>query len=382
VRRKLRILASLAVGALFVYLFAKRLDWLEVWVDVRKAQWGDLSLAGALIVGTYAVRSLRWRTLLGSMARPSFMALMRATVIGFTAMFLMGRAAEMIVRPAALSVKERIPPSSSYATVLIERVFDMVMVVLFFAGNLAFFVLTREDSESAHLYSVIRITGLSLLVVSAAGIYGLSVFRSRRAGVLRYIERKLARLPQTISRGLMGLLRQISEGLGVLHDARGLAIIVSYTVLMWMMVVAAYVLVIRAFAISPEEVPVTGAVFVMGLSMLGSVVPTPGASTGPFHAATAASLVFLGVERNKAASAAILLHLVVFLPAMVFGLFYLVKDGLSLARLMHLGDHPTTLGLVATHDEPRQEPEADQPLPGVGLSPDLAAGPVAEKRTA
>jgi hypothetical protein len=65
------------------------------------------------------------------MARPPLSALFRATMIGFTALFFVGRAAEMIVRPAALSVKEKVHPSASYATVMIERVFDMVMVVVF-----------------------------------------------------------------------------------------------------------------------------------------------------------------------------------------------------------------------------------------------------------
>jgi uncharacterized protein (TIRG00374 family) len=406
-KRNLRILAGLAVGALFVYLFANKLDWSEVWVDLGKAEWGRLSLAGALIVGTYVIRSLRWRTLLPAPTRPSFMALMRATVVGFTALFLMGRAAEMIVRPAALSMKERISPSTSYATVLIERVFDMVMVVIFFAANLAFFEFTRRDSESTHTFGVIRITGISLLLVSGAGIYGLSVFRSRRAAVLSYVERKCARLPGALSNGITGLLRQISEGLAVLHNARGLAVVVSYTVLLWLLVVGAYLLVIRAFAVPPEQIPVTGAVFVMGLSMLGSVVPTPGASTGPFHAATAASLVFLGVERNKAASAAILLHLVIFMPAIMFGVFYLLKDGISLARLMHVGEQPTSLGLTpgglvssglaagsaesggflarAPLSSPRQqqlEAAADRGGHESGFSSELAPEPIAESKTA
>jgi len=72
--------------------------------------------------------------------------------------------------------------------------------------------------------------------------------------------------------------------------------------------------------------------------MLGSVVPTPGGATGPFHTATSTALAFLGVEHNKAASIAIILHLVIFTPATVFGLYYLAKEGLSLDRLRRLGE--------------------------------------------
>ncbi len=335
---RVRTILSLVVGALFVYWFAHKLNWADVWIEVRKANWGQLGLALALLVGTYFVRVLRWRELLRPMARPSLCALFRATMIGFTALFFVGRAAEMIVRPAALSVKERVHPSASYATVMIERVFDMVMVVVFFAVNLIFFEYVARDADATRLFGWIKLTGVLLLVAAAAGIYGLSAFRRGRNSALTYLERKLKWLPTNAHAGAMSLLRHISEGLSVLHDARGLTVTLSYTVLLWLMVALAHLLVVRAFGIPYVDVPFTGAVFVMGVSMLGSVVPTPGGATGPFHTATAAALAFLGVEHNKAASVAIILHLVIFTPATVFGMYYLAKEGLSLDRLRRIGE--------------------------------------------
>lgn len=326
------------MGALFVYWFAHKLNWIDVWIEVRKANWAQLGLALCLLVGTYFVRVLRWRELLNPMARPSLSALFRATMIGFTALFFAGRAAEMIVRPGALSVKERVHPSASYATVMIERVFDMVMVVAFFAINLIFFEYIARDADAMRVFGWIKVTGVLMLFVAAAGIYGLSAFRRKRRGALTYLETKLVWLPKRAHAGVMSLLRHISEGLAVLHDARGLSITVSYTVLIWLMVSVAHLLVVRAFGIPYSDVPFTGAVFVMGLSMLGSVVPTPGGATGPFHTATATALAFLGVDHNKAASVAIILHLVIFTPATVFGMYYLVKEGLSLDRLRRMGD--------------------------------------------
>ncbi|MEK6322139.1 MAG: lysylphosphatidylglycerol synthase transmembrane domain-containing protein [Acidobacteriota bacterium] len=336
--RRVKTILSLLVGALFVYWFVHKLNWLEVWIEVRKTNSAQLGLALALLVGTYFVRVLRWRELLEPMARPSLSALFRATMIGFTTLFFAGRAAEMIVRPAALSVKEPVHPSASYATVMIERVFDMVMVVVFFAVNLVFFEYIARDADAMRVFGWIKVTGIVLLIMAAAGIYGLSAFRRRRNGALTYLEAKLAWLPKSASAAVMSLLRHISEGLAVLHDVRGLTVTVSYTVLLWLMVAVAHLLVVRAFGIPYQDVPFTGAVFVMGLSMLGSVVPTPGGATGPFHTATAAGLAFLGVEQNKAASVAIILHLLIFTPATVFGMYYLAKEGLSLGRLRRIGE--------------------------------------------
>jgi len=335
---RVRTILSLLVGALFVYWFAYKLNWMEVWIEVRKANWGQLGLALALLVGTYIVRVLRWRELLKPMAQPPLSSLFRATMIGFTALFFVGRAAEMIVRPAALSVKERVHPSASYATVMIERVFDMVMVVVFFAVNLVFFEYIARDADATRLFGWIKVTGVLLLFVAAAGIYGLSAFRRGRNGALTYLEKKLGWLPKRAHSATMSLLTHISEGLAVLHDVRGLTVTVSYTVLLWLMVAVAHLLVVRAFGIPYADVPFTSAVFVMGLSMAGSVVPTPGGATGPFHTAAAAALAFLGVAQSKAASVAIILHLVLFTPATFFGMYYLVKEGLSLDRLRRIGE--------------------------------------------
>ena len=363
VRRNFKTVASLVVGGLFVYWFAHKLDWAEVWTEVRTANWALLGLAVGLFIGTYCIRVLRWRALLEPMASASLAALFRATVVGFSALFVMGRAGELIVRPAMLSAKERIHPSASYATVMIERVFDMVAVVFFFAVNLVFFEYIPADAEAMRLFGWIKLTGVLLLLTSIVGVWGLSVFRKRRAGVLDYLEKRLGRLPRPLLRAVMSLLRHISEGLAVLHDAKSLAITVSYTIVLWLMVSVAHLLVVRAFGIPYVDVPFTGAVFVMGLSMVGSVVPTPGGATGPFHTAAAAALTFLGIASTKAASVAIILHLVVFGPATLFGLYYVLKEGLSLNRLRNIG---------------QQDAESDQPRDGKSRPEEVQTAVVAD----
>ena len=355
---RLKTIASFLVGAIFVYWFAYSLDWREVWKEVGAANWAQLALAVSLFIGTYFVRVLRWRALLAPMAYASLSSLFRATVVGFSALFLMGRAGELIIRPAMLSAKERIHPSASYATVMIERVFDMVMVVFFFAVNLVFFEYIPRDAEAMHMFGWIKVIGGMLLVAAVAGIYGLSLFRRRSDGVLDYLARRLAPLPEPLSRAVLSLLRHISQGLAVLHDAKSLAVTLSFTMLLWLMVALAHLLVVRAFGIPYVYIPFTGAVFVMGFSMLGSVIPTPGGATGPFHTATAAALIFLGVSKSKAASVAIVLHFVIFAPATLFGLYYVLKEGLSLGRLLRIGEQQAEESakidnLPETEEQPR-----------------------------
>jgi len=74
----------------------------------------------------------------------------------------------------------------------------------------------------------------------------------------------------------------------------------------------------------------------LGWSMAGSVVPTPGGAAGAFHAATAAGFLFLGVERDTAAAISIIMHIIDFGPALLFGFFYFIRGDLNLTKLRSL----------------------------------------------
>jgi len=135
---------------------------------------------------------------------------------------------ELEINPRMLLFGEDIGPKGGVHAVTlglqdkygIERVFDMVMVVVFFAVNLVFFEYIARDADASRLFGWIKVTGVFLLFVAAAGIYGLSAFRRGRNGALTYLEKKLSWLPKRAHAATISLLRHISEGLAVLHDAR------------------------------------------------------------------------------------------------------------------------------------------------------------------
>ena len=77
-KARLRNILSLLIGGLFVYWFAHKLNWQEVWLEVRDANWAQLALALGLFIGTYFVRVLRWQTLISPLAKTSLRALFRA----------------------------------------------------------------------------------------------------------------------------------------------------------------------------------------------------------------------------------------------------------------------------------------------------------------
>jgi uncharacterized protein (TIRG00374 family) len=256
--------------------------------------------------------------------------LFAATTIGFSGIFLAGRAGEF-VRPVVLSMRDpRVRPSASLVTILVERIYDMTAVALMFAVNLLWF---RPQFVLEVSFDRVRLAGVIMLSIVILGIVFLTWFRKRSSLVIDFCERLFARwrfVPHKISQFILGILEQLAQALRVLVDFRELAETISWTALIWLSIASANLLVMRAFHL---QVGPTETIFVLGWSLVGSLVPTPGGAAGAFHAATAVGLLFLGVKKEMAAALSIVLHLVDFGPALLFGIFYLIRGDLSVAKL-------------------------------------------------
>jgi uncharacterized membrane protein YbhN (UPF0104 family) len=132
----------------------------------------------------------------------------------------------------------------------------------------------------------------------------------------------------------VGLLGQLGQTLRVVAGGRALLATAGLTVALWGAITFANMLVLRAFGLG---VGASETVFVLGWSLVGSVVPTPGAGAGTFHAATAFGLThYLGHPAGQVQPAVIILHLVVFGSPLLFGLYYFLRSGFSVARLREL----------------------------------------------
>jgi len=329
VRNSLKFIISLLIGAAFFYWFAHSLDWREVWQQNKEADLLLLFAATLVTISTYVIRSLRWKSFLAPIRETRFNNLFAATVIGFSGVFLIGRAGE-IVRPVVCTMRERVPPSATFATIAIERVYDMVMVVIFFAVNMLFF--NPGSSASLRDFQQVNEIGILLLLMAIAGILALIIFRLFSSSVISLMERRLTWLPKRLQNLIINMVTNLSVGLSVLQNLRGLSVTVGWSIALWICIVLVEYLIINAFS---PNVPIglTEAVFVMAFGLVGSLVPTPAGAAGAFHTAASLGLVMLGVEQNKAGSIAIAMHLITFGSAILLGVFYVIRDGISFGAL-------------------------------------------------
>jgi glycosyltransferase 2 family protein len=331
ITRKYIEFAALCLLALAIlWWFGRKLDWQEVRQAVSHANPYLLVLAVLVISLAYFFRAARWGALLAPLSPASLRNLFIATTVGFGAVFLFGRTGE-VVRPVVLPMRDpRIRPSASFVTIMVERIYDMIAVVLLFAINLLWF---KPPTNAGVEFGRVRMTGIILLLVALAGVFGLTQFRKKSKGAIGWIRKTLEGrrlVPARLTRAILSILEQLASALRVLVDARELAVTVGWSAMVWVAIALANLLVFRAFGL---PFGVTQTVFVLGWSLVGSLVPTPGGAAGAFHAATAAGLISLGVQRETAAAISIVLHVVDFGPALIFGIYYIIRGDINLSRL-------------------------------------------------
>jgi uncharacterized protein (TIRG00374 family) len=330
-----------------LWWFGRHLDWAEVRGAVGRANPYLLLLALVVICSTYFLRSARWGALLAPLSPASMRNLFIATTVGFGALFLLGRMGE-VVRPLVLPMRDpKIRPSASFVTIMVERIYDMLAIVVFFAANL---IWMKPPANSAVEFNRVRFIGVFMLVAVLFGVFLMTLFRKNSQTVIDRVKKILDRgsfIPSRVTRAVISILEQLARALRVLVNARELAVTIGWTVLLWVGIALGNWLVLRAFGL---PFGITETVFVMGWALVGSLVPTPGGAAGAFHAATAGALIFLGIGRETAAAISIVLHLVDFGPALIIGLVYILRGDVNISNLRAITSSETVEHAI--EDEP------------------------------
>ena len=333
-RKSLKFIVLFLFAVFIFWFFGRNLDWREVSQSLRRANAFYLLAAFVITCLGYFLRACRWQTLFEPITATSLKELFAATTIGFTAILIVGRAGELI-RPMWLSMRDpRVRPSAALMTLGVERIFDLASLICFFSINLLWFDAPAGREKD---FGYIKLLGNMMLVGVVFGFAALYLYQKYSDRIVARVEKITDKkfVPKKIRAVFISLLRQLAASLQILRSGREIALVVFWTLLLWFSIAIPTWLVILAFDL-PVEVGFSGSLIVMFTAALGSVVPTPGGAAGAFHAATAGGLMFLNVAQNDAFAVSFAMHLVYFVPALIFGIYYFLHGDMSVARFRSL----------------------------------------------
>ena len=323
-------LVSVLAVALFAW-FLSHADLGAVWGHVRNAHVGLLVLGFVFVWVTYWARAVRWQYLLAPVGPTRFRTAFRTTVIGFAALGLLPARAGDLLRPYLLAKREGLDPTAAFATVVMERVLDLIAVLVLLA--LYVWVFADERTLPASLLRPIEVSA-AVAAAAAGGLLGLMwilASHPERIGGLVLVAGRV--LPGTLAERLARLATAFSSGFAAARDVRTAVWSVVWSFPVWLAIAFEAWAVTAAFGI---DMPVSGAFLLQALLVIGVAVPTPGA-VGSYHEAYRFGVTtFFGAANDRAVAAAIVVHALSFFPVVLVGILFMAQDGLSVGGLKRM----------------------------------------------
>ncbi len=295
-------------------------------------RWTLLSLAA--IYATYLVRALRWRALMTPVkSQTSLWKLFSATVIGFAAIGIFGRAGEM-VRPYLVARKENVPISGQVGVWVIERSFDMLTILVtaaFALGHLE----TAGLQDSPDLGRALHLGGnMVALSMLALGVLLLAL-RNFAEPAVAWLLARLRFLSPSRYAWVQQTLQTFLEGSRSLRSLRVVVAATFYSVAEWFLIAACYSAVFNSFS-GGIRLSLSETLIFMGSVMAGSLVQIPGAGGGIQLASVLVLTELFGLPPELAAAISLLIWVFTFLAVVPPAALLVLYEGLSWRKLRGL----------------------------------------------
>ncbi|MBN2490456.1 MAG: flippase-like domain-containing protein [Planctomycetes bacterium] len=338
VKRALNLGLAVGVSGVFLYFFVRGTDWAEVWQALCAARYGWLVPAMVCIWASMVSRALRWRVLLLELKPIRRGRLYNMTMIGLVATGIVpGRIGEF-VKPALLARKEGISFFGTMATVVVERIFDLVLVVALTAVMLLVFPFPAGTtielpgrSGPVSVAAALQMLGLAAGAFCAAMLVFVALLTFRPGAILGWVQRILGRMSARLAGLVRRLLERFLVGLSVFRQPRRALAAAAWTFPVWTGIMLSSFFLFESFAVSAG---IAGACLLTAAVALAVALPQAPGFLGVFHWATSIVLVTcFGVDEAVAKAYAIVLWVVQMAFLIAVGFVSLALEGLSLSEV-------------------------------------------------
>ena len=328
--QRLQLIIGLVIAAVALYFTFRGVSFREIFETVKTLRYGYLPLAFIVFALSFVFRAYRWRQLCMAVKPIPTRRLYSPMMIGFMGNLLPLRAGEFI-RAFLLGKREEMGFSASFATIVVERLFDMMALLALFAGLLIFnptVFVPQSGVSDPKIVAAVRYFGIfsvAIFVGLVAFCYFLVHQQKRTLRLVNFFTRIL---PKSIQHKIEEILRSFTLGLGILRDPKGIFYTILLSAAVWGTIVYANYPLYYCYQIQ-SLLPMSSLVTLVVLVAASTMIPTPG-FVGPFQFAVTFALADLyGIDKSVAVSFSLVIWFLQMFMVFLAGFFFLVRDNIS-----------------------------------------------------
>jgi glycosyltransferase 2 family protein len=309
-----KLWAGLLISALSIYLALRKIDFTMLWKDISGSSVSYLLPASSICLLQFFIRTWRWEILLEPIKKTQFSNTFLSVVIGFAANCVLPARLGEFIRADVLGQRERISKSSTFATIVVERLFDGFTLLLILLIGV---MLVTFPGDMQNVSTSLKSAGIVLFVSYVLVIIFFAGFRLRPDLYLTVLNKILFFLPGHLKSKMVEVVRKFGHGLTPIKGLYGWGMVIFYSLLIWALSIYQVQLIEHSIGLS---LPFIGSFLILSMASFGVMIPSAPGYIGAFHLAVQYGFMFFGVNREEALSAAILYHASFFFPTIAFGI--------------------------------------------------------------
>lgn len=314
---------GLVTSLVFLYFALSGLGLEDLGAALRGANYLWLLPGVAVYFIAIWVRAWRWHYLLRPVKAVPTRKMFPIVAIGYMGNNIYPARAGEVFRAIILKRHEKVPISTSLATIIVERIYDGVVMLAFVFVNLP--ELTRLTADSGFVGSIqtAAIWGTALFF-GVLGMFLLAAMYPRISfGLISSLVVRFA--PERFRQPVLNLVEKFLGGLVALSSPKEALMIFLTSLVIWLLETCKYWFVMHAFSF---QVSFFALMLMNGIVNLATTIPSAPGYIGTFDAPGIAVLSAYGVAKASAAAYTLVLHVALWVPITALGLYYFLREGI------------------------------------------------------
>lgn len=329
-QRALKIVVGVGFSLALLAYLSLQVEWQEVLRESQELRWWMAIPLIATIYLQMFLRTARWAFLFPTESRPAFRLLFDSLMIGNLASFVLPLRAGEFVRPGVVALKSKTTFSQAFASVVIERFFDLSLVLLTFC-----FIAVKVPNLDPWVYSgaiILSIVALAVLIMIIIGTVAPHQAAQASSYITRLIERVLGK--NKFFGKLEKLATEFIFALGVIRSLRTLAIIALLSCGVW----AATYLFFYLFCLAGGHFPadLLLAIAVAVIVALAVAAPSAPGFIGVYQTGCVAAFVLLGYRKETGLAFGLLSHILQYIFIVLAGILSLWHQGVKFREMSRM----------------------------------------------